>query len=113
MSEDYNPIPPKRSFIVQGRYEYRGRGTPLPYPDPTPAEQRAALMAAATERPKRKWLFICPGDGRLFCSICRAPERWNMVGICNCFEQVSGNILIDRHTPQSGEGQNNKRSVTP
>ena len=47
------------------------------------------------ERPKRTWFVIFPGDGRLFCSICRTPERWDMRGICACFERV-GWYLIDR-----------------
>jgi hypothetical protein len=29
---EYHPVPPKRSFTISVRYEYRGRGTPLPYP---------------------------------------------------------------------------------
>lgn len=33
MSDDYNPVPSKRTFSVNVRYEYRGRGTPLLYDD--------------------------------------------------------------------------------
>ena len=29
--EDYTPVPPKRTFTVNGHYAYLGRGTPLPY----------------------------------------------------------------------------------
>ncbi len=28
----YNPIPPKRSFTVRMRCQFKGRGKPLPYP---------------------------------------------------------------------------------
>jgi hypothetical protein len=48
-SEDYNSVPPKRSFTVNVRYEPPTRGKPLEYPrvslpaasvvEPTPAEE--------------------------------------------------------------------------
>jgi len=28
----YNPVPPKRSFTVRMRSQFKGRGKPLPYP---------------------------------------------------------------------------------
>src|SRR3989442_914625 len=28
----YRPVPPRRSYTVPVRYEFRGRGKPLPYP---------------------------------------------------------------------------------
>jgi hypothetical protein len=30
-AETYHPVPPRQSYIVPVRYEFRGRGKPLPY----------------------------------------------------------------------------------
>ena len=32
---EYNPLPPKRTFIVKARIRYGGRTRPLPYPTDT------------------------------------------------------------------------------
>lgn len=49
-------------------------------------------------RPIRQWLITWPGYGRRYCSICGTPERWDMVGICACFE-VRGMYLVDTARP--------------